>query len=157
MSPFPNPYKLGFTHGLKSPGGKHIFCLKSGICISLALFCAGTMFIHEALSHSSTLLFVFHQKDCVLPSTGSHQYCTVFQLLASHLYGAPLVILLTCTKLEVGAHAPGIHRPWNRHSQEFKGICILIKCIQMFTESFPTLSQTLETQMSGIQCLRPSG
>lgn len=50
----------------------------------------------------------------MLPPAGRHQYCTVFQLLSSHLHRAPLVILLTCTKLQVCAHPPGIHRSWKK-------------------------------------------
>lgn len=69
------------------------------------------------LRWTSALLLVFDQKDCVLPSTGGHQYYAVLQLLACHLYRAPLVILLSCAELQVGAHAPGIHRSWNKQSK----------------------------------------
>lgn len=71
------------------------------------------------LMWTSALLLVFDQKDCVLPSTGGHQYYTVLQLLARHLDGAPLIILLSCAKLQVGAHAPCIHRSWRKHMQQW--------------------------------------
>lgn len=63
---------------------------------------------------TSALLLVFDQKDGVLPSTGGHQYFTVLQLFACHLHRTPLIIFLSSAKLQVGAHAPGIHRSWSR-------------------------------------------
>lgn len=66
---------------------------------------------------TSAFLLVFNQKGCVLPSTGDHHYCTVLQLFASHLHRAPLIVLLPCAKLQVGAHAPGIHGSW-KHSKQ---------------------------------------
>lgn len=66
----------------------------------------------------SALLVIFDQKDCVLPSAGRHQYCAVLQLLASDLHWAPLVVLLACAQLHVGAHSPGINGAWNKGNHD---------------------------------------